>query len=109
MNTAPSPEQASRSLAFNLSCLLFSCFSYALCVLSLLYLMGFLSRTLVPKHIDSGEQGPWLSALAIDLVLITLFALQHSVMARQGYKRKQRAFVPRRSNARPTSCSAAWR
>ncbi|MFJ4388593.1 methanethiol S-methyltransferase [Pseudomonas soli] len=92
MNATSGDGHSSRTFAFNLTCLVFSLFSYALSMLSLLYLMGFLSRTLVPKHIDSGEQGSWLAAAIIDLGLISLFALQHSLMARPTFK--QRTQIP---------------
>ncbi|MET0659859.1 MAG: methanethiol S-methyltransferase [Steroidobacteraceae bacterium] len=60
-----------------------------------LYAIGFVSNTVVPKTIDSGAGGSVLVALAIDLALLAVFALQHSVMARPAFKRWWTRFVPR--------------
>lgn len=50
------------------------------------FAIGFVSGVGVPKTIDNGEAAPLLRALAIDLSLMSLFAIQHSVMARRGFK-----------------------
>jgi protein-S-isoprenylcysteine O-methyltransferase Ste14 len=51
------------------------------------YLVGFMGNWLVPKSIDSPPYGATGLAVAIDLLLIGLFGLQHSVMARPAFKR----------------------
>jgi protein-S-isoprenylcysteine O-methyltransferase Ste14 len=68
--------------------------SYALCLFTLVYAIGFLGNFGVPKSLDSGTTLPWTSALAIDLGLLALFAIQHSVMARQGFKRLVTRVIP---------------
>ncbi len=69
--------------------------SYLLFFVCFLYLIGFLANWLVPKSIDSGESGAVVQTTLINLGLILLFGLQHSVMARQGFKRWLTHFVPK--------------
>lgn len=59
-----------------------------------LYAIGFVTGLVVPKTIDSGAVTPFAQALIVNLVLLTIFALQHSVMARKPFKRWWTQFVP---------------
>ncbi len=61
--------------------------SYLLFLASFLYAIGFIGDFVVPKSLDSPAEGPWQTALFIDLGLLSLFALQHSIMARPAFKR----------------------
>lgn len=56
-------------------------------VLTMLYFVGFTGGFGVPKDVDGGEPGPIGIALLVDLVLLGIFGLQHSLMARPAFKR----------------------
>jgi methanethiol S-methyltransferase len=69
--------------------------SYAAGVASLLYLICFLSNIVVPKTIDSAAVGAVAPAVLVDLLLVGAFALQHSLMARPGFKKRWTRIVPK--------------
>jgi len=75
--------------------LIFGVLSYAIFFVTFLYLVGFLSNLIVPKTIDSGVAGPIGEALLVNSLLLIAFGVQHSVMARPGFKAWWTGFVPK--------------
>src|SRR4051812_46433109 len=73
---------------------LYGAASYILFLAVFLYAVGFIGNFAVPKSMDSAVDGSWVSALWADLGLLTLFALQHSIMARPAFKRALTRVIP---------------
>src|SRR6478736_6788893 len=74
--------------------LLYGSACYAVFLATFLYAMAFVAGVGVPKHIDNGASSSLLAALTIDLALLSLFAVQHSGMARPAFKRWWTRYVP---------------
>ena len=73
---------------------LFGVVSYLVFLIAFLYAIGFLAGIIVPKTINSGDTSSFLNSLIINLLLLGLFAIQHSLMARPFFKRWLTQFVP---------------
>jgi methanethiol S-methyltransferase len=77
-----------------ISTFLYGIVCYLIFFVSFLWAIPFLCDVGLTRSIDSGPQGPIGQALVIDAALLTLFALQHSIMARPWFKRAWTRIVP---------------
>jgi protein-S-isoprenylcysteine O-methyltransferase Ste14 len=79
-----------RTIAF-----LYGIASYVVFFVTFLYAIGFVSGLVVPKTIDTGTSVPTAEAFVVNLLLMSVFAIQHSVMARKQFKQWWTQFVPK--------------
>jgi protein-S-isoprenylcysteine O-methyltransferase Ste14 len=82
-------------MTVRIATLAYGAVAYLAFVASFAYTVLFLNGVLVPKGIDDGADGPAWLAVGVDLALLSLFAVQHSVMARPWFKRMWTRVVPR--------------
>jgi len=75
--------------------LLYGLVSYALFFVTFLYALGFVEGLVVPKTIDTGRVSSVAEALIVNFLLMTLFAVQHSLMARKQFKQWWTQYVPK--------------
>lgn len=73
--------------------LIYGALAYIISVVVILYAIGFIGNLFVPRTIDSVAESSPLKALLINVILITVFAIQHSVMARPSFKKWFTAIV----------------
>jgi methanethiol S-methyltransferase len=87
-------RQGTASTMGRIAGFLFGGVAYVVFLGAFLYAIGFVAGMVVPKAIDDGTIAPGIEALIINLLLLSLFAFQHSVMARKPFKRWWTQFVP---------------
>jgi protein-S-isoprenylcysteine O-methyltransferase Ste14 len=88
-DTKPNSRNVGKTLT-----LVYGAISYLAFLFTTLYAIGFFGNLIVPKTLDSGPSVSFPHALLVDLVLLGLFAVQHSVMARPAFKRWWTRYIP---------------
>ncbi|HET6588429.1 MAG TPA: isoprenylcysteine carboxylmethyltransferase family protein, partial [Oleiagrimonas sp.] len=73
---------------------LYGIICYVIFLVTFLYAIAFVGDFLVPYTVDHGRAAAMPTALVIDLILLGIFAVQHSVMARRGFKRWLTGWLP---------------
>jgi methanethiol S-methyltransferase len=86
---------SSGSRFFKFIAFLYGIASYLIFFVTVLYAIGFVMGLVVPKTIDSGATSSMIEAIVVNLLLMSLFAVQHSVMARKGFKAWWTKYVPK--------------
>lgn len=79
----------SRILAF-----IYGVVCYLISMIAILYSIGFVGNFIVPKTLDSNLDGSLINRILIDISLIALFGIQHSLMARQNFKKWWTKIIP---------------
>ncbi|AZE54907.1 hypothetical protein C4K03_2752 [Pseudomonas synxantha] len=87
------PQKQTNNLTAHVFWLLYSIARYLIFLAAFLYLIGFTGGVLVPKTINNGPTADWPLAALINGLLVILFGVQHSVMARKSFKNRMAALI----------------
>jgi protein-S-isoprenylcysteine O-methyltransferase Ste14 len=94
MSTQTETKKAAMARGRTLA-LVYGAISYLIFLFAAFYAIGFVGDLIVPKTVDTGQAVPFMHALLVDALLLSLFAIQHSVMARPAFKRWWTTIIPR--------------
>jgi protein-S-isoprenylcysteine O-methyltransferase Ste14 len=74
---------------------IYGVFSYLVFIAMWVYTIGFMGNVIVSKTIDSGPEASFVKSLFVNIILLALWAAQHSIMARQNFKDWWTKIVPK--------------
>ncbi|NEP52397.1 MAG: isoprenylcysteine carboxylmethyltransferase family protein [Moorea sp. SIO3C2] len=84
-----------KNIFLRITFLIYGILCYLLFLVTILYAIGFTSNFLVPKSMDTGGSTSFIQAIIIDTLLLGVFGVQHSGMARQGFKKVWTKIIPK--------------
>ena len=90
----PVPSVPHSTAIGRVATLAYGVISYLIFFAIFLYLIGFVGSGIVPKTIDSGATAPALESVLVNVGLLALFAIQHTIMARRAFKRWWTTIIP---------------
>ncbi len=73
---------------------IFSAVAYVIFFVTFCYSSGFVGNVVVPKGIDQGVPGVGFGAVIVNVLLLSVFAVQHSIMARPAFKEWWTTIIP---------------